>query len=212
MRQHLKKVMKSVDEKLYLAESIVKNYPGMHEYEKKPKEDLEVELLLRKSMLADFYLMKKELESLLRYFNSTLQDCISELKDTYYEDRVARWVDVGIPYEPEKDNPFANIRSKSEEGCFEMSKDLKDYIEKFPMLEMALSEGLFNIVPDGSIAKIDHEGNLQSMSKDQALHHGLQKDMKAQMSIQEHYDLTIKKLLHLAEKKGSLSDIIKLVE
>ncbi|MEQ6118573.1 hypothetical protein [Reichenbachiella sp. MALMAid0571] len=199
MKKHLNNILRSLDTKRSILENVVRCYPtaGM----KKP-ELVKSELDARKVILADLCLLQSEVCGLLHIIEMVKADCVAELNGTYYGDRTAPYIKPGMVYQSEKDNPYTKILWRKKRGYFDMSIHLRDYIERFTSPDI-LTES-FSVPVSGKPGS----GSCYAYSQS----HSNEKIELPKVSVLELYDLTIERLIHLAESKGNLAEIIRLVE
>lgn len=215
MKKHLKRIEDDIASKMYMFEGMIKNFDGHVERIEKKGKDPEVELLSKKIMLAEFYMMWREVKQLIHILNLIYNRAVSELNGTYYEDHEKQWDGVdGIKYNPEKDNLFQYILNCFDNDNFKMSDDLKNYIELSVELNLTLQKGMFKFIPEmeKALITVDTAGNAQPSTKEAMHQQTLKEDYETQCKLLEGYNSTIEKLKHLAETKGNIAEIIRLVE
>ncbi|MEQ9286957.1 MAG: hypothetical protein RIG77_08625 [Cyclobacteriaceae bacterium] len=199
MIKYLNKILWGLDGKRLILENLVKMH-GHPVHSAKASRQANEELNTLKIIIADLCLLHSEVSELVHILSMVKADCVAELNGTYYQDRAAPYIKPWMVYEPEKDSPYIKILWRKKRGYFDMSIHLRSYLEKFPSLDM---------VPEGiSVQRPD-----KPLSGSCCAHHQKYAGPRLpHVSMLELYDLTIEMLVHLGKRKGSLAEIIRLVE
>lgn len=193
MKKHLTRVYENLKASLFTIESIIRA----------SEDPIKRESL--KPALASFYLLKRETEDIISTLESIREDCIAELNDNFKSRCPSE--DEEYFYDPEKDNPWSWLQETLNSDELSFTIDLRRYIAEMCREELEKSKSMLAIIPG---VQILNEG--KKVTTDEMLQGNLTADYQATANLIEGYPYFIDKLQKLADTRGSLAEIIALVE
>lgn len=203
MIKFLTKLTKDIKEDLWLMESMT--FSDI--FNKLAEEDQ----AWRVYKLGETYLMMRHVEHAMNSIERIEKYCLSEINGTFYDDFEKQWEGTDVEPNYTSETPYKYILGVWDNLPFpEMKKDISDYIQRHCDFSTAMMGGLTKFFPEAGPYKQNSEGEMEKVS---ILDCQIDDNLKAgaMLADVEEYNERLAKIQEIAEKKGSLGEILDLL-